>query len=84
MAYDTASAKQNVRDASQARNVLAHLKLFKSNAPTIFMAHNVQVFQKISSVLPREISTPFPWAHVTSVSEWLKAYYGDQMDVVGS
>lgn len=72
----------NLRDANQARNQMNIMKMIKSDAGSILLSHNVHVFTKMSQVLPREITTPYPWAHVISAGEWLKSYYGENMAVI--
>lgn len=76
--YDSDFSKaMNLRDAAQARNTLALLNIRNLQNGTIFMAHNVHVFQKMSLV------PDLNWSHVTSSGEWLKNYFGSQMSVIG-
>lgn len=66
-------AALNLRDAFQAH---ALIKLDQKKG-TIFLAHNLHVFQKMSVV-------PDPgWDRVTSSGEWLKKRYQQQMAVIG-
>lgn len=67
------SMAMNLRDAFQAR-ALMNLNTKKGS---IFLAHNLHVFQKMSFV------TDPGWFRVTSSGEWLKINYRDTMAVIG-
>lgn len=75
--YINFSVAMNHRDAFQARTQLAILDMMSSNSPSILLAHNVHVFQKMSTVADPG------WSYVTSSGEWLKSHYGDKMSVIG-
>lgn len=77
------SKAMTIRDATQARNTLKLIDLTQNTAGTLFFAHNVHVFNKMSQVITGDIQHPYPWNHVTSSGELLKAHFGSNMTTLG-
>lgn len=75
------SKAMNIRDSFQARATLLYLDAFNVKSSSLFLAHNLHIFKKMSVLVPQPNGSA-SWTQVISAGENLKAFFGEAMATV--